>query len=175
MKNNFKFVAIAFFIATLYGCTAVQLGAYTIPKDKVNSEYTKVYEFSRADGASIINQAIKDLGWVKLEEHKNILTKSTTEKISWKIRTKNALDSDYMYTWSSVSPEIQPDDLVFIKVRTPMTWVSGGASIFIGISTNDNKTTIKISGSTTQIVEKEKLGAYIESIITKVDLLNASA
>ena len=171
-------VAIVFGSLNLNGCalSAEQLGAITTPEAITDSRYSFTYDIDNHQLTKIINSSVKALDWEKLEEHHDVLLNKKSEKISWELKTKHTITSEYVKAWSAVSPDEMVDDLTFIKIRTPMSMFSFGAEIFIGVSTKNNQTTIKYSGSTTQIAEKDKMESYltkISSLVAKKALQHA--
>jgi len=171
-------IAIVFSSLVLNGCalSAAQLGAITTPEAITDSKYSFTYDIDNNQLTKIINTAVKTLDWKKLEEHHNVLLDSKSEKISWELKTKHTITSEYVKAWSAVSPDEMVEDLTFIKIRTPMSMFSFGAEIFIGVSSKNKQTTVKYSGSTTQIAEKDKIESYltkISSLVTKKALQHA--
>ena len=166
MKNIFKILLIVLFTS---GCVAPKI--VSINQETVDTKFTKVYQFPIADVLSIINNTINELGWVKLEEHHNVLKTLANGKQMWKIETKKAFytKSDYKQSWQVVAPKIKVEDLIFIKIRTPRSLKSLGAELYLGIALKKGKTTVRYTGSTSQVMEKENLNDYLKDLSSSVN------
>ena len=166
MKNIFKVLVIALFTS---GCVAPKI--VSVNQETVDTKFTKVYQSPIADVLSIINKTIDELEWVKLEEHHNVLKALANGKQMWKIETKKAFytKSDYKYSWQVVAPKTKVEDLIFLKVRTKQSIKSLGAKLYLGIALKKGKTTVRYTGSTSQVMEKEKLNDYLKELSDKVN------
>ncbi len=152
------------------GCTltASQLGAQTTSEEVTDRQYSFTYDVSNEQLTKTIINSVDSLGWVKLEEHHDVLIDKESGELAWKITTRNTLTSEFEKSWGLVSPDNSVDDLTFIKVRTPMNLFSYGAEIYIGVSSLGGRSTVKYSGSTTQISEKSKMSSYLVKISSLV-------
>lgn len=166
MKNIFNLLLLALFMSA---CVAPQ--TFTINQVTVDTKFTKVYQTPMGDVLSAIEHTIEELGWVKLEEHKNILKPLADGRQVWKIETKQAFytKSDYKYSWKVVAPKTKVDDLVFLKIRTPRSLKTLGAEIYVGITLKQGKTTLRYSGSTSQVIEQKKLQGYLKILSSRVN------
>lgn len=164
---------IAFIVSLLLtgGCalSATQLGAITTSKEVTDNRYSFSYTVDNNELVNVVKASISSLGWKKLEEHRNVLLDKGSNTLSWRIKTKNTMFSEYEKSWNAVAPDERVDDLTFIKLRTPIGLFSFGANIFVGVSSKGSNSTIKYSASTTQIIEKSNLDSYLNKISALVD------
>ena len=143
----------------------------TINQETVDAKYTKTYNSDMEKTLTAIKAAITELDWVLLEEHRNVLKRLKNGKQSWHVETKKAFyaKSDYKYSWSVVAPKTVVDDLIFLKLRTPMSVTSYGAKLYVGVSLKKGKVSIRYSASTNQSYEREKLLDYLSNLSLKVE------
>ena len=166
MKNILKVLLIIFFVS---GCVAPKI--VSISQETVDTKFTKVYQASLADVLTTVKRTIDELKWVKLEEHHNVLRTLADGKQMWKIETKKAFyaKSDYKQSWQVVAPKSKVEDLIFIKVRTARSLKSLGAELYLGIALKKGKTTVRYTGSTSQVAEKENLHGYLKDLLKRVN------
>ena len=143
----------------------------TINQETVDTKYSKVYDSSLEKVMSAITETITELKWVKLEEHRNVLKRLESGQQKWELKTKKAFysKSDYKYSWNVVAPKTVVDDLIFLKLRTPISLTSYGAQLYLGISLKKSQVTVKYSASTNQSYERAKLLGYLSQLSQAVD------
>lgn len=167
---NFKLLFYTLSIGFVFNaCIAPSM--MTINQETVDAKYTQTYDADIETMLLVVKESVADLGWVQLEEHRNVLKRLKSGQQMWKVETKKAFyaKSDYKYSWGAVAPKTVVDDLIFLKIRTPMSLTSYGAKLYIGISLKKNIVTVKYSGSTNQTKERDKLMAYLTQISQKVE------
>ena len=169
MKFNTLIAVSAILGASILSwCTASSLGAKTTPEEVTDQDYSFTYDADNSEIVNIIKESTKELGWVKLEEHHDVIQRKNDGIVTVEFRTRKTITSEYKKSWYAVSPESVVDDLAYIKVRTPVTLFSYGADIYIGVASEGDTTTIKYSGSTTQVVEKDKMVPYLNELSSLV-------
>lgn len=166
MKNICKALMIVLFTA---GCVGPQ--TVSINQETVDAQYTKVYKLPIEDVLSVVYESMKDLKWIKLEEHREVLEDLANGQQSWEVKTKKGFftKSDYKYSWQVVGPKKKVEDLIFIKMRTPLALNSLGAEIYVGLTLRKGETTVRYTGSTSQVSEQEKLELHLKLLSRKVD------
>jgi len=127
-----------------------------------------------------------ELSFSKKPDQMLTMTKEVISELNWKIiyegetlPTKNysgpsnqsafhSGDYDAIAWDKTMSPGAMP--YMYIEAKTPTSLSSFGAAIFIIVfKPNNGLTSVAITGSTSQIIEKEKLESYIKSFSEKMN------
>ncbi|MGB7401155.1 MAG: hypothetical protein WA916_01135 [Arcobacter sp.] len=163
IKILIKYLVVFIISLNFTGCILAKSNVSTTKQGK---KIEQVYKNTNVDKViATINNTIKNLDWVKLGEYRNILSE---DKKSWKLRARSQY-TDNQFGFSSVTYKSKLEDLIFIKLRTPIGLTSYGATLFIGINVLPNDTVIlKYAGSTSQYFEKKKLPGYLEVLSQKI-------
>lgn len=155
-------------VALLSGCSSMH-NIKTLSKQEVTESYTHKFDAPYNDVLNATTEAISKLGWTTKKVSETTEGVSGDEIFLFLLAGFASLElSDDEGAWKSVEPPKSATKITFIQARTSGTLISFGANIYVTIYTDGNSVDMKLSASTSQIVEKKKLPEYLNTIYSEV-------